>query len=206
MKTTHHSSILQNCYGIFVAIAAWFSVLLQYTLATATFGNFISFFTIQCNTLVAIALTCSILLPRTTAGRFFSGTSVQTAIALYIFIVGLVYNTVLRGLIALEGWGYFVDNMLHVVIPVLFVVYWAAFTPKNRLEWKDGIKWVIFPTLYLIYSMIRGAIIHWYPYPFLNADTVGYTAVSINVLVMISAFFGAGIILIVVNRAMTKNQ
>jgi len=36
--------------------------------------------------------------------------SVLTAIALYIFIVALVYNTVLRGLFPLDGWNFFVDT------------------------------------------------------------------------------------------------
>lgn len=205
MESTIHSSSMKTSFGLFVAATAWFSVIFQLIIATVPFGNFISFFTIECNLLVATALTWSILLPHTSIGKFFSGTSVQTAIALYIFIVALVYNTVLRGLFDLKGWGYFLDNMLHVVVPLLFVLYWAFFTPKKRLEWKDGLYWVIFPTFYLIYSMIRGAIIHWYPYPFLDADTYGYETVSVNVLVMIAAFLSAGIVLIWINR-MTSSK
>jgi hypothetical protein len=206
METTHQSSPIKIGYGLVVALTAWFSVILQLILSTGPIGNFLSFFTIQCNLLVAIVLTFSILFPKTKTGKYFSGTSVQTATALYIFIVALVYNTVLRGLIKLEGWGYFVDNMLHVLVPILFVIYWAFFTPKNRLEWKEGLIWAIFPTVYLIYSLIRGAIVHWYPYPFLDVDKYGYGAVSINVILMIAAFFGAGIILIWINRTITKKH
>lgn len=206
MDTTNQYSLIKPYYGVLVALTAWFSVILQWILSTGSLGNFLSFFTIQCNLLVAIGLTCSVFLPRTKAGLFFSGTSVQTATVLYIFIVALVYNTVLRGLIALEGWGYTVDNMLHVLVPILYIVYWAFFTPKNRLHWKDGLMWIIFPTVYLIYSMIRGALVHWYPYPFLDAGKYGYGTVSVNVIVMITVFFGAGIVLIWINRMITKNQ
>jgi len=76
------------------------------------------FFTIQCNLLIAISLTCTALAPHAAPGIFFSKLSVQTAIALYIFIVELVYNLVLRRLHDWQGLQWVVDNLLHVIVPV----------------------------------------------------------------------------------------
>jgi hypothetical protein len=81
-----------------------------------------------------------------------------------------------------------VDNLLHVVVPLLFVLYWIIFTPKKTLHWKDILPWIIFPSVYLAYSLVRGEITHWYPYPFLNTSQLGYPKVLVNMLMMITAF------------------
>jgi len=167
-----------------VVFFAWLAILLQLYLTEGSVLNFFSYFTILCNFLIALSLTFSTFMSKTSAGIFFSSGSVQTATALYIFIVGLVYNLVLRGLWVLTGWQLVVDNMLHVVSPILYILYWLIFSPKEKLNWKNGIYWTIFPLCYLIYSLIRGAIVNWYPYPFLNVGNIGYEKVFINVFAM----------------------
>lgn len=191
-------------FGTVVAFLTWFSIVFQFYLTTGSIANLFSYFTILCNLLVALSLSFSIFLPKTKIGIYFSSISVQTAIALYIFIVALVYNSVLRGLLLLEGWQILVDNMLHVVIPILYLLYWFFFVPKAYLNWKNGMYWTLFPFLYLIYSLIRGAIVQWYPYPFLNAAKYGYEQVVFNVGIMLLVFFSAGAILIVVNNKVIR--
>lgn len=194
----------QKVFAGLLAVIAWSSLLLQFFLKTGSAVNFFSFFTIQCNMLVAITATCAAFLSDTAVGKFFCSLSVQTAIALYIFIVALVYNTVLRGLVAHTGWSLFVDTMLHVVIPILYLLYWGLMRTKGNLEYRNGAYWLLFPFLYLVYSMIRGAATGWYPYPFLNAATNGYGRVSINIAVMIVVFLIAGLILIAITRSLRK--
>lgn len=138
-------------------------------------------------------------------GRFFSRLSVQSAIGLYIFIVCLVYNLVLRGILTLTGWQLFVDTMLHVVVPVLYLLYWAFFRTKGTLKWQNGVIWILFPFFYLVYSLIRGPIVSWYPYPFLNAGKLGYNKVMLNIGVMLAIFLVAGLVLIFLTR-LTKNK
>lgn len=188
-------------YMIALAVFTWIAIALQLYLTTGSMANFFSYFTILSNLLVAISLTYCLLSPSSRPGIFFSKPSVQSGIALYIFIVGLVYNTVLRGIVALSGINWVVDNMLHVIVPIFYVVYWFLFVPKGVLRYKDGIPWTLFPVAYLIYSMIRGSITHWYPYPFLNADIHGYQKVMVNIVLMIAAFFAVGLLLIAVNRS-----
>ena len=86
----------KKTYAIALAGLTWASIGVQYYLGTGSAINFFSFFTIQCNLLIAISLTISTLSPDSGPGRFFLSLSLQSAIALYIFIVGLVYNLVLR--------------------------------------------------------------------------------------------------------------
>lgn len=200
----------------FIAVIAGFALVLQLWLMlkngpalgirpAASVVNFLSFFTVLSNLIVAISLSISLLGPWTRAGRFFSAHSIQSAIMLYIFIVGLVYNLVLRNLWAPKGQQLLADNLLHVVVPLLYIVYWSLFTPRSVLRWKDGFPWLIFPFVYLVYSLIRGAATGWYPYPFLNADALGYSKVILNILMMIGAFFAVGLLLIAVNRGRKRN-
>ena len=180
--------------GLFTCAVAWLSIIVQFYLTTGSAANFFSYFTILSNLLVAISLTFMLLLPNTKPATYFNSLSVQTAIALYIFIVGLVYNTVLRGILKLSGWSFLVDNLLHVVVPVLYLLYWFIFIPKGRLLVKDSLYWLLFPAVYLCYSLVRGAMVHWYPYPFLDADKLGYAKVGINSAAMLAVFLVAGIL------------
>ena len=189
---------------IALAIIAWFAVLLQLLLLKESIFNFISYFTILSNLLVASSLTLKVLLPQSKIGKYFALVTVQTAIALNIFIVGLVYNTVLRGIWDPKGWQLVADNLLHVVVPFFYVLYWIVFTEKGTLKWKDGIAWTYFPFAYLIYSLVRGHFVGWYPYPFLNVVNVGYTKVFINAGFVLLAFMLFGALLIWIDGVLKK--
>ena len=205
-NTEKKRSTAQIVFGGIVAATAWFAVLFQLYLTAGSIANFLSYFTVLCNLLVAVSLTVLVLMPSAKAGRFFSTLSVQTAIALYIFIVGLVYNLVLRGIWAPAGWQLVVDNLLHVVVPLLYVLYWALFRAKGSLQWRDGLYWLLFPLAYLLYSLIRGPLVQWYPYPFLDVAKLGYEKVLINILLMLALFLAAGLALIAANRLVRSNK
>lgn len=204
MKSQIQSSSTQKFYEVSLAALAWFSVLFQLYLTSESIFNFISYFTILSNLLVAIGLTCTSIFRSNQLGSFFSLVTVQSAIALYIFIVGLVYNLILRGIWEPKGWQLIVDNLLHVIVPLLYTLYWFLFIPKGKLHWKNGITWTVFPFLYLIYTLIRGHFTHWYPYPFMDVTQLGYAKVALNVSFMIIAFFLVGLLLITINRSLAK--
>jgi hypothetical protein len=52
--------------------------------------------------------------------------------------------------------------------------------PKSPLQWTDAFRWLIFPAIYVTYAMLRSNIEGFYPYPFLNADTLTSGRVFIN--------------------------
>src|SRR5688572_740301 len=89
--------------AIFAALG-WFAVLMQYYLIIEnrvepvgeTTIRFFSFFTILTNALAAIYLTRKAAKRTTLGAHFFDKPGVLTAITVYITIVGLVYQTVLR--------------------------------------------------------------------------------------------------------------
>ncbi|SEO81918.1 hypothetical protein SAMN05444671_1330 [Flavobacterium sp. CF108] len=206
MNSKNRKSNTKIFYASIAAFFVWFALIFQFYLTKGSIANFFSYFTILSNLLIALSLTFSIFLPKTKTGIFFSSLSVQTAITLYVFIVALVYNIVLRGIWIVTGWQLIVDNMLHVLNPILYILYWLRYSEKEKLSWKDGIYWTIFPFLYLIYSLIRGVITNWYPYPFLNAVQIGYKTVLVNVGVMIIVFFIIGLLLIALNNKLKTNN
>jgi len=188
-------------FAIALACITWLSIALQYFIATGSTLNFFSYFTVQSNLLIAISLTFSSIGPNSKSGIFFSRLSVQSAIALYIFIVALVYNLILRGLFSWTGWPWLADNLLHVVVPVLYILYWLYFKTSGRLKWQDGIYWMIYPLIYLVYSLVRGSMVQWYPYPFLHAGNLGYPTVLINIAMVIAVFLVAALVVIFITRS-----
>lgn len=186
------------------ATVAWFAIIMQFTISipeylekgrtlAGSFVQLLSYFTIQSNILVAFSLTVILLIPKTNAGRFFSKINTATAIAVYITIVGLVYNLVLRQFWHPKGAFKPVDELLHVVVPILYILYWLFLLPKQGLKWNQLSSWLLFPFVYLIYIIARGAATGFYPYFFVDVKTFGFAQVAINafVLLLVFAFFSA---------------
>jgi hypothetical protein len=196
-----------------IAIVGWFAVFLQLYLIILnraaslpeTIVRFFSFFTIQTNILVAICFTFLWLKPKSKWGLFFSKPKNTTAITLYITIVGLVYNAILRFLWAPTGSQKVVDELLHSVIPVLVLLYWILFVPKKALEFKNIFPWLIFPAVYLVYTLIRGAFFSFYPYPFVDVILLGYNSVLLNSFFMLLAFLFLGTLFIGIGKLRSRN-
>jgi len=189
---------------IAIILTAWSALILQFIILKDSVANFFSYFTILSNLLVAISLTASTFAATTKIGKTSSLPTTKTAIALYILIVGLVYNLVLRGIWEPKGWQLVADNLLHVVVPFIYFLYWIIFAEKGTLNWKQGITWTYFPFAYLIYSLIRGHFVGWYPYPFLDVTKFGYQKVLINAGFVVIAFVILGFAMIGINKITTS--
>lgn len=137
--------------------------------------RFIGYFTVLANILIAwVAWTVALGRDRDTTGwRTLRLTSLVA-----ITVTGLVHWFLLRPLLDLTGADYLADKLLHVVVPLLAVVGWFAFGPRGRVQGRDVLASLAFPIGWLVYTLVRGAITGFYPYPFLDADAEGYAAVS----------------------------
>jgi hypothetical protein len=198
-----------------LAIVGWFSLILQFVLhmtnpvvpepgTAERFVRFFSYFTISTNIIVAATLTAIALAPLTKVGKFFSRPSVQAAVASYISIVGIVYSLFLRSVWEPHGWNAVADHLLHDLMPLAFVIYWLFFSSKNGIGWGDPFKWLIYPLVYIGYSLIRGAIVMWYPYWFVDVVQLGYTTALMNTVFVLIAFVMVGFIYAGIARLMTR--
>lgn len=104
-----------------------------------------------------------------------------------IVVTGVVYQVALAGLYELHGLSLAADILLHRVTPVLCVLGWLIFAPRV-LEWRTVWWSLAYPLVWLVFTLIRGAIDGYYPYPFVNADDLGYGQVALNCL-LIGVFF-----------------
>ena len=178
-----------------IAITAWTSIIAQLVLsfeysttcATETIVRFFSYFTILTNTLVAFFASVQLFSKPATPG-FFGNANTQTAITMYITIVGVVFNLVLRSLWKEGGMQAVLNDLLHSVIPLLMIAYWWRYVDGQKTSYKSIPVWLIYPALYAIYTLLRGPFATWYPYPFMNVAALGYPTVLRNSGFLVLAF------------------
>ncbi len=199
--------ILLSLLGWF-ALAAQFYLQISAHLATLaeSITRYFSYFTILSNLIVAICSTVLWLAPGSRAGQFFARTQTATAIAVYISIVALIYNGVLRSLWQPEGLQKLLDNLLHLVIPLLFVLYWGIFVPKASLQWKNVYAWLLYPLCYILYILTRGSFSGFYPYPFINVTEIGMTQTLINSVGVAALFMVVSFIFIGIGKGMSRKN
>jgi hypothetical protein len=150
------------------------------------------------NLLVAVVLTAVGFYPGW--GGWFRQPSVQAASAVYIAIVGAIYQLLLRHLWNPQGLQWVADFLLHTVIPLGYVVYWLLFAPRGSLRWKNAFMWLIYPGVYLGYVLVRGALTGSYPYPFVDVTVLGYGGVLVRAGLFLLLFLGAGLLAIAAGR------
>jgi hypothetical protein len=107
-----------------------------------------------------------------------------------ITVTFVVVQLLLKGLVELDGADLLADKLLHVVVPALAVVGWLVFGPRHRVRRSDLLPALAFPVAWLAYTLIRGEIVDWYPYPFLDAGEHGYASVAATCLGIAVLFVG----------------
>ncbi|EJM75927.1 hypothetical protein PMI29_00195 [Pseudomonas sp. GM49] len=163
----------------------------RWTLGASLMGgllSFFSYFTVLSNTLVATVLTCELTSRESAARRWFLQPGVSSGIAVSIALVGLAYNLLLRHLWHPEGWQWLADELLHDVMPLLFLGYWWCCVPKGTLRLGHIALWMIYPLVYFAYSLLRGHLLATYPYPFIDVEKLGYPQVFINAGGLLAGF------------------
>lgn len=140
--------------------------------------NLFSFFTIQSNLLV-LAAAATLAADPARDGRLWRVLRLDGLLG--ITITGIVYATVLAGQVALEGVGVWLDAAFHYFCPTWTMVGWLLFGPRPRITWHT-VGWAFaWPAAWVAYTLVRGGITGWYPYPFLDVTDLGYPAALRNV-------------------------
>lgn len=106
----------------------------------------------------------------------------------YAVIVGTVYNALLR---EPDHFG-FHNEVTHVAIPVYLAADWLIRNNRPRIIWNTVWIGVSYPVVWVGVTLLRGAATDWYPYFFLNPNTLGWPGV-IAYIIAISIIF-AGLI------------
>jgi len=200
---------------IFLRIGAtitWFALIIQFyliilnriTTVPETIIRFFSFYTILTNVLVAMCFTFLLFKPNSRGVTFFSQLNVVTAITLYITVVGIIYNVILRQIWNPEGLQRLADELLHVVVPLLFIFYWLLFSHIGKIRLKKIFYWLIYPLVYVICILFRGTLSGFYPYPFIDVNVLGYNKVILNSVGLFFGFFFLSLLLAAIANARNK--
>lgn len=167
--------------------------------------NFFSYFTNLSNIFAALVLLISagyMLCQRqpSVIDDIIRGTSVVC-----MAIVGIVFSVLLRDvdLGHLLPW---VNVVLHYIMPVVVVLDWLYQPPKSKLVSRQIKYWLIFPAIYLVYSLVRGAATDFYAYPFFNpAGSGGYGGVALYCLAILAVFFCVSWLLMTLGNSLKRN-
>ena len=187
---------MRSAAAALVAIICWAGLAIQFS---ATFANqhhvvptlwvLLRFFTVITNVIVAIAMTLEAIgkrLPPFVLG----GATIS------ILLVGVVYMTLLRGLVELSGGALLADTLLHKAAPVAMTLWWLLFAPRARLKSGAPLWWASYPLLYFAYAIARGQAGDRYPYPFMDVGKLGWPQTLINAGGIAMAFLLAGFLLV----------
>ena len=175
-----------------IAFSALTLVAIGYTLwKTAESGrldlvNFFSYFTILSNLLAVVTLVGGALRGGRAASRGWDLLRGQAVVMMTVTLV--VYALLLESVdVALsDQW---VNITLHKLFPIVVIADWLLDPPDQPVSLRGSLAWLAFPLLWTAYTLVRGALVGWYPYPFLDPANGGYATVAAYIVGIL--IFGA---------------
>lgn len=150
----------------------------------ARLGFLGGYFTVLTTCLVAVAMTAEAMNRRI-------GARAALALVVAVTVAGIVYHLLLARLSNPQGLHWWASEGLHTGLPVLCLIWWWAHAPRG-LTWADVPAVLVWPLFYAVYALTRGALTGAYPYPFLDAATLGWVRLTVNLLGLGLVFAACG--------------
>jgi hypothetical protein len=174
--------------AIVVGIVAQFNYSSDRTAFSAT--NFFSYFTILSNIIAAVALAIVAARPAV-RDHVGLGHVLRGAATLYMTVTGIVYATLLAPAgVDVDVQLVWVNLVIHVIGPIVVVGDWLIDPPRTAPSVSTAGLWLVVPSVWLVYTLIRGPIVDWYPYPFLDPNersTIEIVIVCVGIFVLFIA-------------------
>lgn len=155
--------------------------------------NFFCFFTVQSN--IAVAVTHWMLARRLHRPSVAFRVARLVAV-LCITVTGVVFHLALASLQELTGWDLVADTILHTLSPLLALAGWLLLGPRDQVDGRVVRLAALPPFAWLAFTLVRGTFVDdvagnaYYPYPFMNAEVLGY-ATALGRCALVVAFFFA---------------
>jgi hypothetical protein len=181
-------AVLRIVVALVAAVAIVATLLDTASRASINPFNFFGFFTIQGNIIALAALLATGAAGLSSRRQSKNLVLFRACATTYIVVVGVVYSTLLAGL---EGgvslpWANFV---LHVALPIYAALDWILIPDRKNVPWHRFWIVLVYPAVWLVVVLVRGATDGWVPYPFLDPGN-GYGVVAgyaVGIAVAISA-------------------
>ena len=152
--------------------------------------DWLTYFTILSNLVVATVLTVLVVLPTYFARTDRIGAmwrALRLDSVLMITITGVVYNLLLaEG--AKTGWDFVSNSFQHILTPIVTVLVWLLAGPRGLINIRVIGLSMILPLVWAAVALIRGMAVGSYPYPFLDVATKGMASVLafIGVIIVVA--------------------
>jgi hypothetical protein len=135
----------------------------------------------------------------------FKYPSVRFVITIMILVTLIIYNTLLGNMFDPSYWR--VRNVImHLIGPIMVVLDFWLFNPKNNLKWRAILDSLILPYLYVTVTLIIGLFTNSYPYFFLDVNNIGYGGVLGWVFILTLGFLVLSLALVSYNKFLLKNR
>lgn len=131
----------------------------------------LSYFTELSNIVVAVIAT-RLARGREPAGRWTR--AIHLCATMMITVTAIVYAALIAPSETLRGIGTITNPLQHVVVPAAMVAAAFGFGPRGGITWGTVARALAIPVAWVAYTMARGALVHQYPYAFLNVTRIGY--------------------------------
>jgi uncharacterized membrane protein YtjA (UPF0391 family) len=193
---------LKRTAAALLALLGWTALIVGYARFTGSMGDqglslaeatvrFFSFFTVQTNVLAALVLTAF---------------AIKTGPEEWLVHPFVIYVTVLRPLEPSQNAMSFTNIVMHYLMPIAYLLFWLACVRKAGLRWYDPLLWVIYPLFYLGFVLVRGKMSGFYPYPFIDAKTLGYGGVAANTAGLLVVCAAIGMCLVLIGWWLARRQ
>jgi hypothetical protein len=170
--------------------------------------EYFSYFTIQSSLVNIVVLAAGGLLAMRWRADPELFTAVRMTTVTYAVVTAVVYNLLLRGLPTDDFVGVqWPNEVTHVWIPIVIALDWVLSPGRAVLAW--GRLWLAigYPLLWLGFTLVRGVLTGWYPYPFLDPDGPNGPVSVIAYIVGITLFILAvACVAIGISRVRTRTE
>ncbi|MFD8420516.1 Pr6Pr family membrane protein [Streptomyces sp. NPDC059466] len=202
---------LAAAFRLLVAMTAAAGIAIDLYLGSP--AHVLSYFATQSNLLVAVVLAASAR--RAWMARRPLPAALTGGTLLYIVITGLVFHLHLANrpggfsmtgeTASLHGWQALANLILYTVTPVAVVIDWLLLTRPAFLAMRYAATWLIYPLVYLAFSLTRGAMLppgttERYLYPFVDVDRHGYVGILGNTAILGVAFYALALLVIALDH------
>jgi hypothetical protein len=168
------------------------------------FFDWISYFTILSNIVVAVVMTMLIARPGAFRRRDASGAAwraLRLDSLIMIMITGLVYNLLLaEG--GKTGWDLLSNTLIHWIVPLLTPIVWLIAGPRGLITFRTIALALILPLAWASFAIVRGLVVGAYPYSFLDVSSDGLGPVVVFIAVIMVFAVALSLVLMAVDSGL----
>lgn len=136
--------------------------------------NFFGYLTVQSNMVAVVVCVMSGVVALRGRGEPVWMPGLRVSITTFLVVAGIVFSMLViqsaeRGYYLEVPWS---DQILHYWLPVILLVDWLVGPGNQRAPWRTLAYVIGYPLVWGLATLVRGPIVGWYPYFFMDPDQV----------------------------------